>query len=228
MGHFIKFVFGVEIAVAALLEGTRLKLLAIIRERGSVTVEQLAQSTNLSPATIRRHLDILQRDHLVSYQQSRKRHGRPEYLYSLTEEGQESGYRDYPRLLTMMITGIKGLSNSDMSDKDGTELLKLLMSRVCSHTGDSSSADGLSKDQRTAKLQQLLAKKGYEPQISGANGHVEVRLCNCPFRAAALCDESVCLSDEYLIANVLGVQPARQSNIRNGDSYCSYVANLED
>jgi predicted ArsR family transcriptional regulator len=218
-----------EIAVASPLEGTRLKLLAIIRERGSATVDQLAQETDLSSATVRRHLDILQRDHLVSYQQSRKPQGRPEYLYSLTEEGHESGYRDYQKLLTLLISTIKGLSIPELADKDGKELIALLMSRISHRISDfSPHHESLSRDARVTQLEQLLTDSGYEPQIERNNGHIEVRLCNCPFRAAALCEESICLSDQYLIANVLGVLPVRQSSIRSGDPCCSYVAKLDD
>lgn len=214
--------------MASPLEGTRLKLLAIIRERGSATVDQLAQEIDLSSGTIRRHLDILQRDHFVSYQQSRKPQGRPEYLYSLTEEGHESGYRDYQKLLTLLITTIKGLSISELADKDGQELLAFLMSRISHCISDFSSHNGsVSKDGRVAELEQLLTDCGYEPQIERNNGHIEVRLCNCPFRSAALCEESICLSDQYLIANVLGVQPVRQSSIRSGDPCCTYVAKLD-
>jgi predicted ArsR family transcriptional regulator len=215
--------------VASPLEGTRLKLLAIIRERGSATVDQLAQGTDLSTATIRRHLDILQRDHLVSYQLSHKPQGRPEYLYSLTEEGHESGYRDYQKLLTLLITTIKGLSISELADKDGNELIALLMSHISRRiSGSSSYNESLSEEGRVAELQQLLTDGGYEPQIERNNEYIEVRLCNCPFRAAALCEGSICLSDKYLIANVLGVQPVRQSSIRSGDPCCSYVAKLDD
>lgn len=218
-----------EIALASPLEGTRLKLLAIIRERGSATVDQLAQDTDLATATIRRHLDILQRDHLVTYQHSRKSQGRPEYLYSLTEEGHESGYRDYQKLLTLLIAVIRGLSISELADKNGEELLAFLMSSISNRISDSSPHNhSLDRNDPVARLEQLLVKNGYEPQITRNNGHVEVRLCNCPFRAAALCEESVCLSDQYLIANVLGVQPVRQSSIRNGDPGCSYVVKLDD
>ena len=214
--------------MASPLEGTRLKLLAIIRERGSATVDQLAQNTSLSPATIRRHLDILQRDHLVSYQQCHKPQGRPEYRYSLTEDGHESGYRDYQKLLTLLVSTIKGLSISELSDKCGQDLLAFLMSRISDSISDASKPNGaLSMEERVARLEQLLNENGYQPQISRNNGHIEVRLCNCPFRAAALCEESICLSDQYLISNVLGVQPVRQSSIRSGALCCSYLVKLD-
>lgn len=211
------------------LEGTRLEIVAIIRERGRVTVEQLAQAMGLSSATVRRHLDILQRDQLVSCQQSRKQLGRPEFLFSLTEAGHESGYRDYQTLLTHLLRTVKEQSPSEFSDKFGDELLSYLMYRVADRLSTPLPENSsFPRDTRVAKLQQALNDNGFEPQIDQHNGNVEIRLCNCPFRAAALCEESVCLFDQRMITNILGVEPFRKTSIRNGDPVCSYTVQLND
>jgi predicted ArsR family transcriptional regulator len=173
-------------------------------------------------------LDILQRDHLVSSQQSHKKLGRPEFLYSLTEKGHESGYRDYQTLLALLLTDIKSLSCADLANKDGPELLDFLMVSVSDRINGPSAADSpLPLDDRLSQLEQVLTKNGYEPQIDRHVAHVEVRLCNCPFRAVALCQESICLSDQRLISNILGIEPVRASSIRNGDLSCSYIAKLD-
>jgi predicted ArsR family transcriptional regulator len=217
-----------EIAVASPLEGTRLKILAIIREGGAATVEQLAQETNLSSATIRRHLDILQRDHLVSYRESRKQLGRPEFVYSLTEAGQEAGFRNYQALLTLLLSIIKEQSSA-RAEEDGGDFLAFLMLQVADCLTGSVPWDGsTSQDSRIARLQKALSDNGFDPLIDRVDGQVEVRLCNCPFRAVALCEEAVCLSDQRLIANILGVEPLRQASIREGDPLCCYTAQLDD
>ena len=209
------------------LQGTRLKILAILQKQGSVTVDQLSQSTGLAPATLRRHLHILQRDHLVSFQQVRKKPGRPEFSYFLTEDGQESGYRDYQQLLTFLLGGIKSLHPADLANKEGEDLLNSLMSQMAGRSSSSYLGPGQqSQETRITLLERALADVGFSPEVSRENGRVHIRLCNCPFRTAALSQESVCLFDHNLIANILGVDPVRQSTIRNGDSFCSYVATL--
>ena len=85
--------------VTSAVSGTRPKILAILQREGSMTVDKLAREVGLSSTTIRRHLDILQRDLLVSFDQVRQGSGRPENLYFLTEYGHESGYRDYRSFL---------------------------------------------------------------------------------------------------------------------------------
>ena len=47
----------------------------------------MAQAMGLASATVRRHLDILQRDHLVSWTEARRQTGRPHYVFFLTENG---------------------------------------------------------------------------------------------------------------------------------------------
>jgi predicted ArsR family transcriptional regulator len=215
--------------MASSLEGTRLKILAIIRERGLVTIDQLAQEIALAPATIRRHLDILQRDHLVTFQQAHKKLGRPEFVYSLTEEGHESGYRDYPKLLTLLLSQIKALPHDELVGREGEELIQFLIARI----SDQISAPYCdprtpSPEARIDRLEQALTDGGFSPQLTRENSSVTIQLCNCPFRAAALCEGSVCLFDQRLIANILGVEPVRKTTIRDGGNTCSYVAALDD
>lgn len=214
--------------MAVALEGTRLNILNILRSRGSATVEDLAKDIGLAPATIRRHLDILQRDQLVAFQQVRRKLGRPEFAYHLTEHGHESGYRDYQTLLNLLFRTIKGLDTSDLAEQRGEQLLQLLMDRVSDRLSTSYAESRWSSDEsQVQRLERVLTDAGFSPQVSQENGRVQISLCNCPFRAAALEEESVCLFDRRLISNILGVEPERQATIRNGDDTCAYVATLK-
>jgi predicted ArsR family transcriptional regulator len=210
------------------LEGSRLKILAIIRERGAVTIDQLAQEIALAAPTIRRHLDILQRDHLVTFQPAQKKPGRPEFVYSLTEEGHESGHRDYQKLLTLLLSQIKVLSHDELANKEGEDLIRFLIARISDQiSAPYAESTSPSPDTRIARLEQALTDGGFSPQVTVENGTVSIRLCNCPFRAAALCEGSVCLFDQRLIATILGVEPVRESTIRDGGNTCSYTAVLD-
>ncbi len=213
--------------MAVALEGTRLKILNILRSRGAVTVEDLAKDIGLAASTIRRHLDILQRDQLVAFDQVRKKLGRPEFAYHLTEHGHESGYRDYQTLLNLLIRTIKGLDTSELAKQPGEQLLQLLMDRISDRLSTSYAVPKLSSDESPVdRLERVLTDAGFSPQVSQDNGRIQICLCNCPFRAAALEEESICLLDRRLIANILGVEPKIQTTIRNGDDNCTYVATL--
>ena len=140
----------------------------------------------------------------------------------MTEEGHESGRRGYHNLLDSLLRDMKELSNADMAKKEGSELLELVMTRVSDRVNAPYFEDLPAPiEDRVAKLEHALTDQGFAPRISHDNNQVEVRLCNCPFRAVALCEETVCLSDQRLIAGILGVEPVRQSSIRDGVHACT-------
>jgi len=58
-----------------------------LQKQGSDTVDRISMTIGLAPTTILRHLDILQRDQLVAYNEIRKKTGRPEHSFYLTELG---------------------------------------------------------------------------------------------------------------------------------------------
>jgi len=213
--------------MATALEGTRLKILAVIQKQGSASVDRIAQEIGLSPVSIRRHLDILQRDHLVSFDQGRKKVGRPEFVYFLTEEGHESGFRDYQKLLALLLAEVASLAPAHLVGKDGQELLRFLIARVSDQVSSSYVDSGQSSQEaRLDRMEQALTDRGFSPEITQEGGQVRIRLCNCPFRTAALGQKSVCQFDQKLIANILGVEPVCESTIHDGDNSCCYVAAL--
>lgn len=217
------------IAVVSSLEGTRLKILAIIQKRGSASVYQIARETGLAPGTLRRHLDILRRDRLVSVDQVRKKAGRPGFVYSLTEEGQESNYRDYQKLLTLVLNEVASLIPTDLVGKGGEELLQFLIARISDRVSGPYAEPGRSTpEERLAKLEQALTAGGFSPEIIQEDRQVRIRLFNCPFRAAALSQKLVCYFDQRLMANILGVEPVRQSTIHTGHTCCVYLAMVDN
>ena len=86
--------------------GTRLQILVTLQRNGRETVENLARSLELVLATIRHHMDILQRDHLISFQEVKRPTGRPEYSFFLTEAGHEALPKNYGRLLDSLFQEI--------------------------------------------------------------------------------------------------------------------------
>ena len=194
-----------------------------------MTVDRIAREIGLSSTTIRRHLDILQRDQLVSFDQNREGPGRPGFVYSLTDYGHEAGYRDYKSLLIGLLTEISGLSPTDLANKNGRELLSFLIARIADEVSWPYLQPSRSTtDARVAKLERALSDRGFAPEITREGDQLEIRLCNCPLRSAALCQEAVCLFDRTLIGAILQVDPVRESSIHDGHTTCLYVAALKN
>lgn len=204
--------------------GTRLQILETLQRNGRATVEGLANSLKLAPATIRRHMDILQRDHFISFEEVKKPTGRPEYSFFLTEAGHEEMPKNYGRLLDSLFQEIGSLEKQDIDGQDGKGLTEILLSRIAKKIADRamvSPDDDLS--QRAATLTTLLEEENFTPRIELKSGGIQIELYNCPFRSVALEHQSICAFDSHLISQVLGTTVSLEKCVSWGDSSCSYV-----
>ncbi|MFQ5860183.1 MAG: helix-turn-helix transcriptional regulator [Dehalococcoidia bacterium] len=206
------------------MEDTRRKLLALLQRSGQAAVEELARELGLAAASVRRHLDILQRDHLVTFRVVRKKTGRPEYAFLLTEQGQESLPKNYDWLLRLLVEEVSSLGMGEVSSRDGKALSQLLLTRAADRLTDGYKAalDGNLENQLSTLLQ-LLQQSDFSPEVERDGEKLCIRLVNCPFRSIALASGEICLFDQRLIANFLGSAVDQEQCIQQGDPGCCYM-----
>ncbi|MFH1140800.1 MAG: DeoR family transcriptional regulator [Chloroflexota bacterium] len=205
------------------MDGPRQEILKLLQRHDYASVDQLSKAVGLASATIRRHLDILQRDQLIAFHQVKKRTGRPGYTYYLTEVGQESMPKDYGRLLGRLLQEISNLPPADVTDRGGTDLLQLLFQRMASQTV--ARTQGTPDDpfpQRVAKAVAVLQQERFEPEVQEADGSMHILLHNCPFRSAALENRSVCTYDNLVLSNILGADASQEKCVHQNHG-CCYV-----
>ncbi|MBM3933795.1 MAG: ArsR family transcriptional regulator [SAR202 cluster bacterium] len=211
------------------MEGSRLQILQILQRNRTDTVDGLARAIGLAPATVQRHLDILQRDRLVAFTEVRKKTGRPEYAFYLTEGGQESLPKDYDGMLGAIVQELSALTADETSSRDGEDLLELVFARM----GDAAARkheeilDGKGMGDRLTALTAQLSQDNFFPETDiGPDGSLKISLLNCPFRAVAMRNKAVCDFDRNLIASLLKVPVTREQCISDGHSGCVYSANI--
>ena len=212
------------------MEGTRLRILQLLQKNVNDNVEGLARAVSLAPATIRRHLDILQRDRFVAFEEVRKKTGRPEYSYYLTEEGQEALPKDYDMLLNLVIQELAGLTHEDTKSRDGGEILELIFQRLSAHVWRDfeDQVSGKDLEYRLGTLMTLLKDQDFFPEAEVVDGALRIRLLNCPFRSVAMQNKAVCSFDSNLISAMLDVDLSRDACIHDGDTGCLYTAFISD
>ncbi|MSQ22351.1 MAG: winged helix-turn-helix transcriptional regulator [Dehalococcoidia bacterium] len=216
--------FGFVLRKPTSVDGPRLQILNLLQWHDRASVDQLSKAVGLASATVRRHLDILQRDHLIAFDQVKKKTGRPEYTYYLTDVGQESMPKDYGRLVGRLLQELSSLSPADVADHCGAELLKLLFQRMAFQTAARNQiAVDAPFPQRLAKAVAVLQQERFEPEVQEADGLVRILLHNCPFRSAALENGSVCTYDSLVLSTILGTGVSQEKCIHKNDSSCCYV-----
>src|SRR6476646_7026744 len=81
--------------------GTRERVVALLLELGTATAATLGERLEVTPAGIRRHLDALLADGVITTREPRRRvvtRGRPAKLYALSDAGHAAGPSSYDAL----------------------------------------------------------------------------------------------------------------------------------
>lgn len=211
------------------METTRLQILRLLQQRHKATVEEIAQAVCLASATIRRHLDILLRDHLVAYSSVRKAVGRPQYHYTLTERGHEMLPKGYARLLGSLVEELNSMECEEVRGLSGPEVLRTTLQRIADRMVDKRLKQSEQNGSAT-KLDMavdILREQDFAPQVEKASdGTAHIRLLNCPFRTVSMMDESVCAFDRQLLSLLLGNGVKKEECIHWGSPCCSYLASV--
>ncbi|MCS7206610.1 MAG: ArsR family transcriptional regulator [Dehalococcoidia bacterium] len=201
------------------MEDTRQRLLELLQYWGHASVDDLARGLGLTPPTVRRHLDILQRDGLVAYRLGRQKTGRPEHRYYLTERGQEALPKAYPDLLAWLVEELQANTHT-------SPLLEAALARIAQRLLGSF-LQPLPPDapmlDRLRALHRLLQAYHFAPHMEPLPNGVRIRLANCPFRAVARGHPAVCALDRGLIASALGVEPIQEQCLPMGHTTCAYL-----
>ena len=164
------------------VEGTRDAILSILRRRDGVSVDDLASELGLAGATVRRHLDVLLRDDLVSVTQVRGRTGRPRYAFSLTETGAELFPHHYVRLTHRLLSEIVKLDVGETAGQDGTAIAGMLFTKMAQRLADeyASRVEGETLEARVRSAALLLANEGIDFEVDASDGGVQLLGRGCP------------------------------------------------
>ena len=206
------------------MEGSRLRILKLLQQHNHVTVERLSQQMGLASATVRRHLDILQRDQLVSFEQVKKKTGRPEYAFYLTETGQETLPKDYDRFLTHLLQELSTLSRQEIGGLSGEGVLDLVFQRMAQHTvGQVEHKPKGSLEDCLATAVAFLEEEKFAPEVERIDGLVRIHIHNCPVRAVALRSSAVCTYHLLILSSLLGADVQQEQRIPDGGDACCYT-----
>ncbi len=112
------------------MDGTRASIIELLRQGDGLTVEALTESLGLAAATVRRHLDVLQRDGYVERQAVRRSTGRPHYAFTLTQAGRDLAPGHYVGVTELLLSELLALTEEDTRGKDGAAVALLAFERM--------------------------------------------------------------------------------------------------
>ena len=201
---------------------TREIILDAIKQANEATVDDLAQAADVSPVTVRHHLNSLQADGLLETRSVRRKVGRPFYIYSLSDKGNELFPQRYLRLSSMLLDELK----KRFPKETVTELFNSVVDRIVEE--HRVHFEGLNFEERLNYLVRLLADEGFLASWEMTESGYQISEYSCPFYSVGQKHSEVCGFDKRLIIAVLDTPISQESCMLNGDNSCQFTFPLPE
>jgi predicted ArsR family transcriptional regulator len=200
-----------------MMQSTRQEILEILKRDKQATVEDLAERLELTPMTIRHHLNVLQAQNLVATATVRRsqRVGRPRLVYTLTDAADDLFPQSYGDLARYLVSEIK--------DTMGPEETDAIFRRIADRIALDAPApyEGQPFEERLERVCEFLGDMGFLFRWEKSEeGYILVN-ANCPYRQVTREHPDLCVMDTALISRLLGVEPQSLASLRAGDTSCS-------
>jgi len=203
----------------ATMQVTRQRILEILKERGTATVEDLGRELELTPVTIRHHLDILRSEGLVQAPKVKRRDapGRPQHVYALTDAADEYFPKNYSGFADLMLHEVRDRFEPRELDSILTGVATRMARQV------PSAAPNESMPQRMERVIRFLNGKGYNSDWEAVEGGYLLRTHNCPYHDISKDHIEPCVMDMSLISQLIGQTPQRLDWMAGGNNTCVYL-----
>ncbi|ETA00955.1 ArsR family transcriptional regulator [Frankia sp. B2] len=198
---------------------TRDRVVRLLLEGGSATAAELSRQLGVSPAAIRRHLDAMVADGIITPTESRSRgprgRGRPARRYALTEAGHQAGpnaYSDLAAGALHFLAEVGGASAvTQFADTRAVDLERRVREAVVA----AEPAD------RPAALAEAMTAAGYTASVSELPTGLQICQHHCPVQFVAERFPALCDAETAVLARVLDTHVQRLATIAHGDGVCT-------
>ena len=202
---------------------TRDAVARLILERGPQSAAELAEELRLSSAAIRRHLDALEAEGLLTEGRPRpsgqRGRGRPARSYTLTDAGRNAFPHGYDDLATTALRYLRETGGeaaiAAFAEHRAAELADLLRGDVAAV------GEGASNATRAEAMAGALSSHGYAATTETAAAGTQICQHHCPVAHVAAEFPELCEAETRAFENVLGTYVQRLATIAHGDGVCT-------
>jgi predicted ArsR family transcriptional regulator len=195
---------------------TREIILHTIKQSPQSTVEELAEAADISPVTVRHHLNALQAEGSIEASSVRRKVGRPYYVYSLSERGQELFPKRYVRLTSRLLDEMKGRLPADVINDIFEGVVNTVLEE---HRGE---FEHLSLEGRLDYLVSLLSEEGFLSTWERTENGYRLVEYSCPYLSIGNTHGEVCGFDRQLMSGILQLNVIQDSCMLQGANCCQF------
>ncbi|HUP46726.1 MAG TPA: MarR family transcriptional regulator [Thermoanaerobaculia bacterium] len=202
------------------LPDSRRAILVALKQRGALTIAELAAFLTLTGEAVRQQLRQLQQDGWIEsrrvHQSERGRTGRPATAYALSDAGDHLFPKQYDDLTVLMLDTVTKEFGPEAAAK---VLARLTEERVAA------AAPGmrdLSLEEKIAALKDWYLRD--DPFMEAGSDRDGFRLIerNCPFLSTAMRRPMLCSISVNALTRILGVVVDREEKFQDGDGRCVF------
>lgn len=196
-------------------------LLELLRQRGAMSVAEMAQAICVTATAVRQRLVRLMGQGLIARDVARQGRGRPSHRYSLTEKARRQAGNNYADLALVLWKEIRAIEDPEVR----RGLLKRLAAALAGLYRRQ--VQGASLRAKMESLQEMLNDRRVavrvEPSPASQPPETPVlTVVDCPYPALAEQDRGVCAMENMLFAELLGT-PMTLSRCRlDGHDCCQF------
>ena len=195
------------------------RILESIKRNGAVTAKQLSEEFGMTSMGARQHLQALEEDGLLQFEDIKAKVGRPNRHWSLTQKGHDQ-FSDRHRDLTIQVID----AVEHLFGQEGLEKVALEREHSVYLSYQAAMADCIGLHSKLNKLVELRNAEGYMAELQQtASGFLFIEN-HCPICKAATRCRSLCQSELNVFQKLLGNDNvvSRTEHIVEGERRCVY------
>jgi predicted ArsR family transcriptional regulator len=199
------------------MQDTKQRILSLLKMNGGLTTSDLSDMLDISATAVRRHLNTLEAQSLVSHRTEQRGMGRPSFIYELTAGAANVFPQSYAAFATNIL--------QDLLEMDGAEKLDELFNRRQEKRRQQyiSRASGDTLSDRVASVARLFESEGRMTTWEQLDeSRFILREHNCPILKVARMFDHPCRCEIDLLRDILNAKVKRINHIPDGDIACVY------
>ena len=196
---------------------TRNAVARSVLENGPSTAVAIGERLGLTPAGVRRHLDLLIADGVLEAREPHsalvRGRGRPSKVFVMTDAGREKFEHSYDDLAVAALKFITAQS--------GPHLVSIFAKFRADEMGRRAEPLLAKKKNRSEALADFLTQEGYATTVQEREHGEELCQHHCPIAHVAAEFPQLCEAETALFSKVLGTHVQRLATIAHGDGVCT-------
>jgi len=202
---------------------TRDAIARSILENGPSTASTLSKRLVLTPAGIRRHLDLLVADGILEARDPRvgstRGRGRPSKVFLMTDEGRSQFEHTYDDLAVAAL--------KFMAAQSGDHLVTAFAESRAEDIERKATPYLAKRTKKIDALASFLTEQGYAASVEKRGTGEEICQHHCPIAHVAAQYPQLCEAETQAFSRLLGTHVQRLATIAHGDGVCTtYIPQL--